>query len=244
MGSHTIIHGDAAKDLFTVTSDVGHLTFRGVDGHHYTAVSSYDVDYTCCTVCTLDVLAQLPAITTSDETFDGVPTAVIYGDDTDRPGIATVYTGIDAGDNPYVVCASCKSVLVDSIDVERQPAYVDAVFTAYVRCGLWSTSSYDINGERNNESLEARGFTAADLTDAAVESIREDVTSFVADNWADVRGLDAAQTGHDFLFTRDRHGTGFWDRGLGDVGDRLTSAAHVYGDSGFYVTDDGDIDVQ
>lgn len=242
MGSHTIIYGDAERDLFTSIADADALTFRGLDGHHYTAVSSFDVDYTCCTVCTLDVLAQLPAITTSVEMFDGVPTAVVYGDDTDRPGIATVYTGIDAGDDPYVVCASCKSVLVDNLEVERQPAYVDAMFTAYVRCGLWSTSSYDVNGECD-ESLEADGFTPDDLTDAAVESIREDITSFVTDNWTDVRGLDAAQTGHDFLLTRDRHGTGFWDRGLGDVGDRLTEAAYPYGESGFCVTDNGSIDV-
>lgn len=243
MGSHTIIYGDAEKDLFSTTSSVGHLTFRGIDGHHYTAVDSSEVDYTCCTVCTLDVLAQLPAITTSDDTFDGVPTAVVYGDDTDRPGIATVYTELDTGDDEYVVCASCKSVLVDNLEVDRQPAYVDAMFTAYVRCGLWSTTDYNDNGESLG-SLESLGFRPDHITDAAVGTIREDITSFVADNWADVRPLDAAQTAHDFLLTRDRHGTGFWDRGLGDVGDRLTSAAHVYGDSGFYVTDGGNIDVQ
>lgn len=30
---------------------------------------------------------------------------------------------------------------------------------------------------------------------------------------------------HDYWLTRNHHGAGFWDRGLGDLGDRLTFAA-------------------
>jgi hypothetical protein len=36
--------------------------------------------------------------------------------------------------------------------------------------------------------------------------------------------------GHDFAYTRNRHGTGFWDRGLGDLGTRLSDAAHAMGE--------------
>jgi hypothetical protein len=42
-------------------------------------------------------------------------------------------------------------------------------------------------------------------------------------------GYSPSQAGHDFLLTRNRHGAGFWDRGLGDIGDKLTEAAHAYG---------------
>ena len=61
---------------------------------------------------------------------------------------------------------------------------------------------------------------------------------FIACNLPDLAGLDARQCGHDFALTRNRHGTGFWDRGLGDVGDRLTDAAHAYGESTASFTDD------
>jgi len=44
------------------------------------------------------------------------------------------------------------------------------------------------------------------------------------------------QGGHDFWLTRNGHGAGFWDRGAGDVGDRLTVAAHAWGECHPYVT--------
>ena len=41
--------------------------------------------------------------------------------------------------------------------------------------------------------------------------------------------------GHDFCYTRNGHGTGFWDRGLGDVGDGLAAAC---GDSTPFSSED------
>ena len=36
---------------------------------------------------------------------------------------------------------------------------------------------------------------------------------------------DESQAGRDYWFTRNGHGVGYWDRGLGDIGDTLTEAA-------------------
>lgn len=35
---------------------------------------------------------------------------------------------------------------------------------------------------------------------------------------------DATQAGHDFWLTRNGHGAGFWDRGLGHIGEALSEA--------------------
>lgn len=35
---------------------------------------------------------------------------------------------------------------------------------------------------------------------------------------------DESSAGHDFWLTRNEHGVGFWDRGLGEVGDELSAA--------------------
>jgi hypothetical protein len=43
-----------------------------------------------------------------------------------------------------------------------------------------------------------------------------------------------AQHGHDFFLTRCGHGAGFWDRGYGELGRKLTDASHVYGDVYIY----------
>ena len=39
----------------------------------------------------------------------------------------------------------------------------------------------------------------------------------------------AELAGHDFAFTRNGHGAGFWDRGLGEMGDMLTEECKPYG---------------
>lgn len=52
---------------------------------------------------------------------------------------------------------------------------------------------------------------------------------------------DESRAGHDFWLTRNGHGAGFWDRGLGTVGDQLTKMAKPYGSSDAYLGDDGRI---
>lgn len=54
----------------------------------------------------------------------------------------------------------------------------------------------------------------------------------------------AEQLGHDFLLTRNGHGVGFWDRGLGDLGQQLTAAAQSYGSIHAFINDDFKIDTE
>lgn len=63
-----------------------------------------------------------------------------------------------------------------------------------------------------------------------------------ADAFADYREEYGPEekAGHDFWLTRNHHGAGFWDRGLGELGDRLTAACRIYGGSDLYLTDDGE----
>jgi|ERR1700722_2474910 len=75
------------------------------------------------------------------------------------------------------------------------------------------------------------GESGDEYTDDIVSKVpylTEAVTAFIADNWQDVSGLDASQTGHDFILTANGHGCGFWDRGLGEIGDRLTENCRPY----------------
>lgn len=51
------------------------------------------------------------------------------------------------------------------------------------------------------------------------------------------------QAGHDFWLTRNHHGAGFWDRGLGARGDYLTEVSHGYGSCDLIIGDDGQIHV-
>jgi hypothetical protein len=106
----------------------------------------------------------------------------------------------------------------------------DAAFAAYLDAACWSSH---VDGE---DELYAHH-----LTDEAVQKMRED--------WEDFRKLNAelikddlVQAAQDFWLTRNRHGAGFWDgHWPQDVADRLTKAAHVYGEVHLWADDDGRI---
>jgi len=105
-------------------------------------------------------------------------------------------------------------------------------FTQYVNTLLWSET--DDNGNPLDDNYDE-----SDIDPTGTEEMRGDCDDFIAANVADLADIDAAQAGHDFALTRNQHGAGFWDRGLGDLGDRLSDAAKVYGTQGLSAGDDG-----
>lgn len=106
---------------------------------------------------------------------------------------------------------------------------------AYLICGLWSTMMDDPTGSGRHGHLD----DWFDINDCQNRDDAEQVCEdFATDNYDLLHGayngdIDWGQVGHDFLLTRDRHGTGFWDRGHGPVGELLTEACRPYGDSMF-----------
>lgn len=101
------------------------------------------------------------------------------------------------------------------------PAYTVAL-NAALECLAWSEVDYET--ERPIDSFDA------DFSDDAREAIRAELTAFIEANAGDLEGMEAEQIGHDFILTRNHHGAGFWDRGLGEAGERLTEAAQAYGE--------------
>jgi hypothetical protein len=107
-------------------------------------------------------------------------------------------------------------------------------FNAYQYAALWTCC--DIEGRPLDES-----FHAEDIADDARKEMRAECLEFWETHeqtWTEA-GLDDAQAGTDFWLTRNGHGTGFWDRGLGEAGRLLSDAAKVYGSSDLYVGEAG-----
>lgn len=104
--------------------------------------------------------------------------------------------------------------------------------------------------DRLMDSAESGGCEGLEIRLAARERMAGDCRDFIDANRADLAsyceimgpwsGTDSrgyidrepaeARAGHDFWLTRGGHGTGFWDRGLGELGDRLSDAAQAYGE--------------
>lgn len=89
---------------------------------------------------------------------------------------------------------------------------------------MWAADGFDLP-----EMLD--GIDALGWDEASRKKLDEELREFTDVNRADLAtsGLDIGQIAHDFILTRNHHGAGFWDRGLGDVGRRLTDAAQAYG---------------
>jgi hypothetical protein len=153
--------------------------------------------------------------------------------------------------------------LIDASGIDRTELlpYLDAFLDGYVEALLWSEScngtihdpdhehAYDDRPEDCDTSLD-RFYDSEDLAADSMAEISNDVLDFVVTNWADLQEFarltqrPADYAGHDFLLTRNHHGVGFWDRGAGELGDRLTAASDPYGNMGAYVGDDGKVYVQ
>lgn len=113
---------------------------------------------------------------------------------------------------------------------------IESILVNYAVCALWSSTGDD--GTPLDENYDIQ-----DISPESFAKMREDVTDFVNANRLLLArgGQDEAQIGHDFWLTRNAHGAGFWDRGLGEVGNKLTAACKTYGGVDLYVGDDGKV---
>jgi len=122
--------------------------------------------------------------------------------------------------------------------------------TAYLECALWSSTDDNDDpldkhdGEVSLDTLEQMEEDCANFQEANAELLEQ---AYREPEWQaedqryDKPHYNAEQAGHDFWLTRCGHGTGFWDRGLGDIGDKLSDACKPYGNVDLYLGDDGKI---
>lgn len=111
-------------------------------------------------------------------------------------------------------------------------AEFEIFFAGYLATALWSST------DEGGESLDAL-YSPDDLSEKTREKQRAECLDFVTANAADLTGIKPTEAGHLFWLNRNGHGAGFWDRGLGERGDRLSDAAKVYGAVDLYLGDDG-----
>jgi hypothetical protein len=109
---------------------------------------------------------------------------------------------------------------------------LDRLTDAFIECMCWAESG---------DPESPLGADAPDLADETRVKARELCADFV--DYCERSGIPLdqqtdEQNGHDLWLTMQGHGAGFWDRGLGEVGDRLTAAAKTFSVD-CYVGDDG-----
>lgn len=122
---------------------------------------------------------------------------------------------------------------------------LDDFTVGYITCALWSSTNdlYDENSEKYSECLDDQ-YTREDINYETIKEMVMDCKNF-QDNNVDLlkqyyEEFEYEYAGHDFWLTRNGHEVGFWDRGLGEVGEKLTEACKLYGSVSLCVAEVGD----
>ena len=136
----------------------------------------------------------------------------------------------------------------DETPVVIPPEYLDEFLRGYLVAALWSTND---NSEPSGGDPLDDNYDVSDIDPASVAGARDECEDFMRANWQDLleyaerrkynahEGTVWDHAGHDFWLNSNGHGVGFWDRGLDELGDRLSAACKAIGESDIYVGDDG-----
>lgn len=128
---------------------------------------------------------------------------------------------------------------------------IDIFTRHYLIAALWSSCGH------NGEPLDLK-YSLEDIHPATVQKAYYDCSNFQYVNGRVLRqayefyvhnglaahpdaGSPEACAGHDFWLTRNRHGAGFRDHGMGILGIDLAVACLTYAEVDLYVGDDGKI---
>jgi hypothetical protein len=130
---------------------------------------------------------------------------------------------------------------------ELAGANVDAMTRGYLECQLWAQHDLSRDDVGDGVMLDDN-YSLDDIDSDYVESVRDELADVVVayplavrmylrarmtryiDIDTKVMAVDANEGfGHDYYLTREHHGAGFWDRGLGELGHYLTDIAHYAG---------------
>lgn len=113
---------------------------------------------------------------------------------------------------------------------------MDAFTKGYVEAAL--EYSNDKNGIPMFENHQLK-----DMDVEHFQEVKKDCLKFQQDNCAllqkayQVEGYTEEMAGHDFWLTRNNHGVGYWDRGLGEAGIELSNKALELKNVELYVDD-------
>lgn len=120
--------------------------------------------------------------------------------------------------------------------------YVRKFWGGYVECALWSSTHSDDPDADYGEPMD-QNFCVADIERDSFAQMQSECADFIFHNRRALKasGLTPERAGHDFWLTRNGHGAGFWDEGLGALGNDLTKASKAYGSCDLYVGDDGKV---
>lgn len=127
---------------------------------------------------------------------------------------------------------------------------IDTATRSYLETQLW-TGTVLADNENDDQYPIGEVWDYDDIPADYIAHVREDIAAFyesytsLVDEYVsrmDFPYNGETMFGHDYYLTREHHAVGFWDRGLGEVGYKLTDAAHDVGEAAYaFISDDGSL---
>lgn len=114
---------------------------------------------------------------------------------------------------------------IGSPDVAREFNRLDEFTRGYIEAMFFTETGTGDDAENDLEHA-----TVAELDCWSVEKIKRDCAEFqrscgayLEQAYTARHSYEPVQAGRDFWFTRNGHGVGFWNRGLGEIGETLSA---------------------
>lgn len=110
--------------------------------------------------------------------------------------------------------------------------YIQDFLDSFLEAALWASTDPE-----TEEPLD-RHYTTRDIAPDTMARLLDDAFAFLEQNYEDVVGR-LEDAGRDFWFTRNGHGTGFWDGDWPEpAASRLTESAKQFGEVDLIIGDD------
>ncbi|MGY3278148.1 hypothetical protein [Bradyrhizobium sp. S3.7.6] len=128
-------------------------------------------------------------------------------------------------------------------EAARRYAALDQFTQGYIEAMFFTSTG---TGDDADNDLEHATF--AELAPLTLRTMIEECKAFQIQNRialdealdkGRINGYDEKAAGRDFWYSRNGHGTGYWDRDLGDVGDTLHKSASQWRGRDLWRGDDG-----
>lgn len=122
----------------------------------------------------------------------------------------------------------------------------DQEWQALFECLIWQANATDDAGDV--VPLDYLGFDRSDIDREVQEQVKREYREFLTENEEQVNAymehtdVDLDQVAHDWVLTRNGHGTGFWDRcycGHDEAARHLSEVSRAQGEIDLYIGDDG-----
>ncbi len=123
---------------------------------------------------------------------------------------------------------------------------IELATQAFIDCLIWSSIDEECQPLDYTYSIDDVDPESVTAVYSHIVTIYESYTNII-DQYLELQTnpeYDISELfGHDMVLTQNGHGAGFWDRGLGELGELLTAMASNEGEAYIYVNDKGGVGI-